>query len=227
MTERTKNKTKGPTVVGTLKEENDPYIPYYKGKGVGQDKPAKSMPKLSAFLRKNGATRILDFSCGTGRNLIFMAREGFDVYGFDFSEYAVRICRQELKRERLRTEVRLCNAEAGLPYRSGSFDAVMLVRAMYQARMETIRQWAEEVDRVTREGGYVYLESYQNLLCFRRKDMRVEKIEPGTYGFFDDWHNQVYHFFTKKELRHLFEGYRTIRFYFKSRRYYILLQKPY
>ena len=227
MTEQTKNKTKKPTAVGTIKEKDDPYIAYYKGKGVGQDKPAKSMPKLSAFLRKNEATKILDFSCGTGRNLIFMAREGFDAHGFDFSEYAVKACRQELRREGLRAEVRLCNAEAGLPYRSGSFDAVMIVRAMYQAKMETIRRLAEEVDRVTRKGGYVYLESYQNLLCFRRKDMRVEKIEQGTYKFLEQWHQQVYHFFTKKELKQLFEGYRTVRFYFKSRRYYILLQKPY
>lgn len=222
----TEQKTKGPTVVGTIKEENDPYIAYYRGKGVGQDKPAKSMPELAAFLRKSGATRILDFSCGTGRNLIFMAREGFDAHGFDFSEYAVKICKQELRREGLRADIRLHNAEAGLPYRSESFDAVMIVRAMYQARMETIRRWAEEVDRVTRKGGYVYLESHQNLLCFRRKDMKVEKLEKGTYQFSEQWHQQVYHFFTKGELRHLFEGYRTIRFYFKSRRYYILLQKP-
>ncbi|EQD41631.1 Methyltransferase type 11 domain protein [mine drainage metagenome] len=220
MTGQTKDRTKN-----TVKEEKDPYMPYYNGKEIGQDKPSKSMQKLSVFLKKNNTTRILDFSCGTGRNLIFMAKRGFDVSGFDSSKYAVRTCRAELRREGLDAQVRLCNMERGLPYRNESFDAVMAIRAMYQTKMENIRRLASEVDRVLKKGGYVYMESKQCHLCFFGNGRRVVKVEPGTYKWLGG--GTYYHFFKESELRNLFKGYRTVRFYFKKRTYYVLFQKPF
>jgi ubiquinone/menaquinone biosynthesis C-methylase UbiE len=156
---------------------------------------------------------------------VFLARNGFEAHGFDNSEYAVKAARKALRGEGLTAKVRLCDMEKGLPYKSGSFDAVIAVRAMYQARVETIHRLADEVDRTLRKGGYVYPESKQTRLCYRSKDCSVRKVEPGTYEWLNG--NGYYHFFRKDELRNLFKGYRTVRFYFKSRTYYVLMQKPY
>src|SRR6266567_279496 len=37
--------------------------------------------------------RILEVGCGAGANLWMIAREGFDTYGIDLSEEAIRLCR--------------------------------------------------------------------------------------------------------------------------------------
>lgn len=50
----------------------------------------EDIPKLERIFRENNVSRILDIGCGTGRHTVFFAERGFDVYGFDFSLYAIQ-----------------------------------------------------------------------------------------------------------------------------------------
>ena len=42
---------------------------------------------------------MLDFGCGAGANTWFLAREGFDTYAFDGSEFAIRNAKNKLEKE--------------------------------------------------------------------------------------------------------------------------------
>jgi SAM-dependent methyltransferase len=57
-------------------------------------------------LRSKGGkkTRILDVSCGIGRHSINLARLGYEVVGFDFSQYFLRTARRLAKQEGLGKE---------------------------------------------------------------------------------------------------------------------------
>ena len=35
--------------------------------------------------------KVLDLGCGTGNNLVFLAKEGYDYYGIDYSHSAIQI----------------------------------------------------------------------------------------------------------------------------------------
>lgn len=55
-----------------------------------------SPPELIAFMQGHAAGRALDLGCGTGTNLLTLARAGWQVSGVDFALPAVRIARRKL-----------------------------------------------------------------------------------------------------------------------------------
>jgi SAM-dependent methyltransferase len=64
-----------------------------------------SPPELEEFIDSHLPGRALDLGCGTGTNLITMARAGWDVTGVDFAIKAVHWSRQRLKQQGLAGEV--------------------------------------------------------------------------------------------------------------------------
>jgi SAM-dependent methyltransferase len=55
-----------------------------------------SPPELLDFLTSHAAGRALDLGCGTGTNLITLAKHGWQVAGIDFSSQAVSAARKRL-----------------------------------------------------------------------------------------------------------------------------------
>ena len=43
--------------------------------------------------------KVLDVGCGGGRHSIQLAKMGFEVYGIDFSEYAIRVAKENAQKE--------------------------------------------------------------------------------------------------------------------------------
>lgn len=201
----------------------DPYEPYYNGSGLGQQSSSKSMDDLSIFFKEKKVKKILDFCCGTGRNSIFLSRKGFDVFGFDRSEIAIQTAIAKQEKDKTNVKFMLFRLKGRLPHEDNFFDAVIAVRALYQARMVDVERYAKEIYRITKTGGYLYIESDQQYTWNRKQSYgQVKTKEKGTYIHED---GDYYHYFTKAEIIRLFRGYSTIRFYFKNRRFQILLQK--
>lgn len=209
-----------------MKTQKDPYAPYYSGNYFGQQERAKSMVPLCRFFKDNGVNKVLDFYCGTGRNAIFLSKEGFDVYGFDRSRFALKVARKKQKDVNSKVKFKCHELDGELPYKDSMFDAVIIVRALYQAKLKTIRDYVREIGRITKPGGYVYLESNQNFRDWHTKEHRkkVRRVGLRTYQYKDN--GSFYHFFTEKEIRALFRSYKTVRFYFKNGRFYVLMRKP-
>lgn len=183
------------------------------------------MEELSRFFRKKGVKRILDFSCGAGRNSIFLAKQGFEVYGFDSSRLGLSIARRAAKKKKAAVHLKQVDMTKGLPYKDDFFDAVICIRSLYQARMSSIKKSVKEISRITGDGGFVYLESDQWGVSHHRKTyhVRMKEVEKRTYTWGDTC--SYYHFFTKTELKSLFRDYRKIRFSYKNWKYTALFQK--
>jgi cyclopropane fatty-acyl-phospholipid synthase-like methyltransferase len=64
-----------------------------------------SPPELLEFIASHPPGRALDLGCGTGTNLVTMARAVWDVTGVDFAMKAIRSSRQRLKQQGLIGEV--------------------------------------------------------------------------------------------------------------------------
>jgi SAM-dependent methyltransferase len=54
-------------------------------------------PELLAYLETHPAGRALDIGCGTGTNVIAMARHGWRASGFDFSARAIHLARRKAR----------------------------------------------------------------------------------------------------------------------------------
>jgi SAM-dependent methyltransferase len=64
-----------------------------------------SPPELFEFIQNHLAGRAIDIGCGTGTNLITLANAGWQVTGFDFSNRAVQLAKQKLKKAGIQAEI--------------------------------------------------------------------------------------------------------------------------
>jgi tellurite methyltransferase len=96
-------------------------------------------------------TRILDAGCGGGRNLVWFARNGFDIYGLDLAEKAV----EKLRASKLAPAQNFVRGSAAeLPWPDGHFHGVICNALLHvlpdRATMEKVLR---ETWRVTAPGG--------------------------------------------------------------------------
>ena len=95
---------------------------------------------------------VLDWGCGAGRHVVFLAREGFNVTGIDRSPTALRIAENWLKDEGLNAVLQ--NAEPdSIPTDSESCDAVISLFAIEHGNPDEITTSLEEINRVLVPGG--------------------------------------------------------------------------
>ena len=103
--------------------------------------------------------RVLDSGCGHGRNLVYLLRQGFDVYGTDASDSAIAAVQQLASR--LRSSLppdhfRLEPVER-MSFPDAAFDVVLSSAVMHFARDEHHwRAMLDEMFRVLKPGGLFF-----------------------------------------------------------------------
>jgi SAM-dependent methyltransferase len=102
-------------------------------------------PALAERGGGEGALRILDAGCGTGGNLVHLARMG-EAVGVDLAPEALAFCR--------RRNVKALRARlAELPFAAGAFDVVTSFDVLYHAWVDDDKAAVAEMARVLRPGG--------------------------------------------------------------------------
>jgi ubiquinone/menaquinone biosynthesis C-methylase UbiE len=193
------------------------------------------LPKLVRILKKEKRSRVLDFCCGTGRHTIYMAKMGFDVYGFDKSRFGLGTTRKRLKAEKLSARLRMHDMLKPLPYKDNYFDCVVAVRATYHTTYANIKKIFNEIYRITKPGGYFYLHGHTEEVMrgLRAEGSTYKPIEHGTYLTVNDVMRPEqkgikYHVFNKKEILGLMsKRYDVLRLDYKRGRgaFYLIAKK--
>jgi ubiquinone/menaquinone biosynthesis C-methylase UbiE len=68
---------------------------------LAQEGPSSSVVMLIDYARENNITfgkRVVDIGCGKGRNALYLAEQGYSVYGFDYVAYAVECAQKRAAR---------------------------------------------------------------------------------------------------------------------------------
>lgn len=117
---------------------------------------------LSRFLPKR-PPRILDYGCGTGATMSFLAHEtSVEIYGVDVSKDAISYCR-----ERGLSNVALLEEGTDKPF-SGSFDVVLMLDVLEHIEDEQIA--LEKVVSFLNAGGLVVLTVPAFMFLWSRHD---------------------------------------------------------
>jgi SAM-dependent methyltransferase len=162
---------------------------------------------LAREMRAQGMTRVLDVGCGGGRHLLYLAREGFEVYGTDRSAAGLEISRERLEAEGLQGVLRRCDMTE-VPFPDEFFDAVLSTSVLHHNTLESVAKAVGEIRRALKEGGLLFA------TLVGRGDYKEglgEKIEAGT--FLCDCGieaGMTHHFFTRQEVEDLLAGFELL-----------------
>jgi ubiquinone/menaquinone biosynthesis C-methylase UbiE len=133
-----------------------------------------AMGRIDSLPLRPGA-RVLEIGCGAGRQSVALARRGFEVVSTDLVEELLGMTRERAREEAPRASVRTACSDAGrLPFRSGSFDAVLALAIMEW--VESPEQALAEIARVLRPGGYAVFSSTNVFGLQRFLDPRLNPL---------------------------------------------------
>jgi SAM-dependent methyltransferase len=92
---------------------------------------------------------ILDVGCGTGTNVLWLARQGFRAFGVDVSPTAITIARRRAQRGKSRVDLRVASADR-LPFGRRRFDAALDSGCFHSLPLGLRAPYARELGRVLR-----------------------------------------------------------------------------
>lgn len=161
-----------------------------------RQKPHK---EVQEFLQ-NKKGLILDLACGSGRNF---AKIDGTIIGVDFSARMARLAINKSKR----TKINACSVQGdalGLPFKDGSFDAVLFANAFHNIKWNKRKDVLEEIVRVSKDGAQVFISVWnrdQTRFAHAQKELLIPWRSKGkTY-----W--RYYCLYSKDELGSLLRKY--------------------
>ncbi len=130
--------------------------------------------------RFDSVRTVLDAGCGSGRNLVYLLRSGFDVFAVDRDAGAVERVRRLAAglAPRLPAESFQAAEVDALPFEDGSMDVVLSSAVLHFARnQEHFDRMLAEMWRVLRPGGFLFARLATSIGI----EARVEPVSDGRY----------------------------------------------
>jgi cyclopropane fatty-acyl-phospholipid synthase-like methyltransferase len=177
----------------------------FSSEGVTWHGVQEDVPKIAHILKHVRANKILDLGCGTGRHTIYLAKKGFNVYGFDMSVTGIRYTKRRLKAKGLKAHISVHDMSAGIPYRSGFFDALISIQVIDHNTAKGLRSTINEIYRVLRKGGTLFVSVQSKRALAGNKHRFLSKytyipLDGGEKGL-------LHHYFTAGTLRSAFKNF--------------------
>ena len=167
------------------------------------------------YLSKNWKEKefksFLDIGVGFGRNAIYMAKEGFNVSGFDLSNYSVEVCKEKFESEHMQyVDLRMADMHQ-IPYVDYSFDCILALNVVSHTDTIGFKNILSEIFRVLKKDGEVYFtlgskESFwfNNEVCTYVDENTRIRVEDGP-------ENGIPHFYVNDEdVKKMFNEYKII-----------------
>lgn len=103
--------------------------------------------------------KILDFGCGAGAHTWYLAREGFDAYGFDGSRSAIERTKKRMEYDNLEAYLEVKDA-LNIEYENDFFDAIIDSVCVCCNTYDDIKRMYSEVYRMLKENGKMFSSSF-------------------------------------------------------------------
>jgi ubiquinone/menaquinone biosynthesis C-methylase UbiE len=108
-------------------------------------------PEVFEFIKTHPAGRALDIGCGTGTNVITLAKTGWQMTGFDFAPRAIQIAKRKIKKASIQAELFTDDATRMKNIR-GKFDLALDIGCFHN--LENKADYLTQLDRILAPGGF-------------------------------------------------------------------------
>lgn len=192
---------------------------YRRGELLKRD-PHPEIGKIAELFKKEKIKRILDLGSGGGRHTVYLAGEGFDVYGLDLSPTGLAYTISVLSKRGLTAHLTLHDMLT-LPYDDNYFDAIVSVQVIHHNKLEGIKKTIKEITRVLRPKGLIWITMP---VSKNEPSTKQKEIEPGTFLPLDGPEKGLpHHYFEMKEIPSLFAGFSIIDLHVDSTNHFSLV----
>jgi len=190
-------------------------------------KPHEDMSKVLTIFKKQNVKRVLDLGCGAGRNLIYLSKKEFDMYGIDCAPEGLKIIKENLKKEKTSCSLKLGNIFNKLPYKNNFFDAVISVQVLQHGKVNEIKKAIKEIERVLKPGGLIFITLSGRISKGKIRECLVKtakKIAPRTYVPTMGNEKGLTHFiYNKKVIKKHYYNFKILKIWKDSRDYYCFI----
>lgn len=112
-----------------------------------------SPPELLEFIEEHKPGRAIDIGCGTGTNVITLARAGWKVTGVDFAPRAIKLARRKVSQAGLQADLSVKDATK-LEGIDGPFDFALDLGCFHTLPSDGRNKYLEQLDRILAPGGF-------------------------------------------------------------------------
>jgi len=112
-----------------------------------------SPPELLEFIQSRPAGKAIDLGCGTGTNIITLAKAGWQVTGVDFASRAIRIAKTKLKRDNIKADLRVRDVTK-LDDITERYDLALDIGCFHNLSQEGKLDYLDQLDRILAPNGF-------------------------------------------------------------------------
>ncbi len=152
----------------------------FKERGNIFHKPQEDMESVIEYMKKENVNKVLDLGCGSGRHVVLLAKEGFDVYGTDISKEGIDLTEKNLKELGLKADLKVSSCYEKFPFTDHFFDAVISTQVIHHNYIEEIRYCISEIERVLKKDG-IFFVTVAARLVNKKKPAKLKKVKPRTF----------------------------------------------
>jgi SAM-dependent methyltransferase len=189
--------------------------------------PHKDMIDVAKIFSKHKVKTILDLGCGAGRNLFFLAKNGYNTYGMDYSIEGVKLLNSKLKSLKIKSNIIQGSFYDKLPYKDNFFDAIISVQSLQHGKEAQIKSAVKEMLRVLKPNGLIFITLAGRISKGKVRHCLVKtakKIAPNTYLPTIGEETGLVHFIYNKDLieKH-YKDFKIIKLWRDDKDYYCII----
>jgi cyclopropane fatty-acyl-phospholipid synthase-like methyltransferase len=196
----------------------------FKREGRFFDTPDPEIKKFSTLLKKYDLCRVLDLGCGSGRHMVYLAKNGFQVFGMDVATHGLKEAKKWLKSEGLKARLIRSSCYKKFPFGDNNFDAIISTQVIHHNYHDNVIFCISEIKRTVKKGGIVIVSiSAGNTNKHNRKSRNVA---PNTIIPLEGMDKGVPHYiYNISRIRKDFQGFNIIHCYRKDNHIYLIGRK--
>ena len=112
-----------------------------------------SPPELLEFIENHAPARAIDIGCGTGTNVITLAKAGWQVTGVDFAPRAIQLAKQKIRDVGIRAELIITDATT-LRGISHSYELALDIGCFHSIQEDGKVKYLKHLDRILALNGF-------------------------------------------------------------------------
>lgn len=130
----------------------------YRNNGmVWGREPGPTVEGAADVFVRRGCKKVLVIGCGYGREVMYLAQQGLQVIGMDFSHEGIKLAEQWREEEGVENVSFYQGDALDLQFPDGSFDAIFTHKVIHQFRAEDRQKMISEMHRVLKQDGIFVL----------------------------------------------------------------------